>query len=91
VYNFFFGITFTYSGLTIKPCIPKAFGSCSVNFTYLGKKFFVDFKQTDDSKDKKVIFNGKPWETQINVVSGRTMACFCDEDLTDENIITMEY
>lgn len=90
VYNFFFGITFTYDGLLLKPCLPEEFGDCSVEFTYLDKKFTVHYKKTD-SEGKKVIFNNKKWTSFINEKSKRTAAEFKDSDFENENIITMEY
>ncbi|MBE7037096.1 MAG: hypothetical protein E7403_07360 [Ruminococcaceae bacterium] len=90
VYNFFFGITYGYRGLTVKPCIPAEFGDCSVEFTYLGKKFTIHFKQTEKA-EKTVIFNGKEWATKINENSGKTMAYFADEELLENNVIEFEY
>lgn len=89
VYNFFFGITYGYEGLTISPCIPKAFGDCSVQFTYLGKNITVNFKQTEQSK-KEAMFNGEKWETKIEN-NGKTTAFFADEVLKENNVICFEY
>ncbi len=83
VYNFFFGITYGYNGLTLKPCIPSAFGACSTEFTYLGKKFTVEFIPTKQEK-KTITFNGKVWPTQTNENNERPMAFFADADMQDE-------
>lgn len=90
VYNFFMGITFGYDGLTLKPCIPEAFGDCSVDFTYLGKKFTVNYKKTEN-KDKTAVVNGKAWETTINEKSGLHTIFIKDSEMLDENIIEMQY
>lgn len=90
IYNFIFGITFTYDGLILKPCIPKEFGDCSVQFTYLGKKFKIEFKQAENDLHT-VTLNSKEWNTSINVRSGKTMAEFLDSDFEDENYITFAY
>ena len=90
VYNFFFGITFRYDGLELKPCIPKAFGDCSAEFTYLGKKFTLKFKQTD-CESKSVLLNGKSHKTGINENSGKMCVFFPDDELADNNEIIFEY
>lgn len=90
VYNFFGGITYGYDGLTLKPCLPKEFGNCIITFTYLGKKFTVNYKQTEN-QDKTVIFNGKKWATEINENSGKTMAFFKDSDMLEDNVVEFEY
>ncbi|MBQ4517408.1 MAG: hypothetical protein II997_02340 [Clostridia bacterium] len=90
VYNFFSGITYGYDGLTLKPCIPAEFGDFTVRFTYLGKNFTVNFKQTEKA-EKTVLFNGKEWATKINENSGRPVAFFKDEDMIAENIVEFEY
>jgi len=90
VYNFFFGITYGYEGLTISPCVPTSFGNCSAEFTYLGKKITIKFIKTENS-EKTVIFNGTKWQTAVNEENGKTVAYFKDDDLKDENIIEFEY
>ena len=90
VYNFFFGITYGYNGLTVSPCIPKAFGDCTVDFTYLSKKFTIEFKQTEE-KVKKVEFNGKEWQSELNNTTGKRSAFFSDNDTQNENHILFEY
>lgn len=89
VYNFFFGITYGYNGLTISPCIPKAFGDCSAQFKYLGKKFTVEFKQTC-KEEKEVTFNGERWETK-KLDNGKISAFFSDSHLKEENVICVGY
>lgn len=90
VYNFFFGITFCYDGLLLKPCLSKEFGDCEVKFTYLGNSFTVYYKKTD-SADKKVMLNGSVWRTEINENSGKQTAFFPDTDIKKENTIIVEY
>ncbi len=90
VYNFFFGITFCYDGLLLKPCVPEAFGDCEVSFTYLGKKFTAFYKKTA-ADEKKIVFNGSVWKTEINENSGKQTAYFPDEVFREENVITVEY
>lgn len=90
VYNFFFGITYDYKGLYLKPCIPAEFGDCSVEFEYTGKKFTVNYKKTD-SEAKKVTLNGKTFDTVLNERSGKQMAFFEDAQLEAVNTIEMEY
>jgi cellobiose phosphorylase len=55
VYSYFFGITYGFEGLTIKNCLPEAFGNCSANFEYLGKKFKLVFTKTN-AEEKIVKF-----------------------------------
>ena len=90
VYNFFFGITYDYKGLYLKPCLPAEFGDCSVEFEYVGKKFTVNYKKTD-SADKKVTLNGKEYNTIFNERSGKQMAFFEDALFSDTNVIEMDY
>ena len=90
VYNFFFGITFCYDGLLLKPCVPEAFGDCEVKFTYLGNKFTVYYKKTEGT-DKKFTLNGKKQKTEINEKSCKPVAYFADSDIDDDNVITVEY
>lgn len=89
VYNFFFGITYGYEGLTISPCIPKAFGNTDVEFTYLGKKFTVQYVKTDKEK-KKVSLNGEAHKTETDD-NGKTSVFFADGELKEENEIIFEY
>lgn len=91
VYSYFFGISYGFDGLTIKNCIPKEFGNCSVRFTYLGKKFNLNFVQTENAA-KSVKFNGKSWtKTKFCEESGRTVPFFADADMLSENVIEIEY
>lgn len=90
VYNFFFGITYGYEGLTLKPCIPEAFGDCRVKFTYLGKGFDITYIKTD-SGEKTVTFNGEKYDTQISESGGKMTAYFPDRVMKEENVITFEY
>lgn len=80
VYNFFFGITFGYDGLNLKPCLPKEFGTCSVQFKYLGKKFLMNCKC---GQDKSITFNGKK--------VGELSAFISDSQMKEENIIEVVY
>ena len=90
VYNFFFGITFRYDGLLLRPCIPECFGDCSVEFTYMGKQFNINFIKTDNN-DKKVTFNGANYSTQISENSGKMTAYFPDAVMKEENVIAFAY
>lgn len=90
VYNFFFGITYGYEGLTISPCIPEAFGDCSAEITYLGKKIKLSFIKTPND-EKNVLFNGEKWKASKNEENGKTLAYFKDADLKEENSIIIEY
>ena len=87
-YNFIFGITYGYDGLTIMPCVPKEFGDSEVQFTYLDKKFIVKYTQNKG----KVLFNGKEWmKTKVCEENGREYPFFADEDMQKENVIEIEY
>ncbi len=90
VYNFFFGITPEYTGLSLKPCVPDAFGDCSVKFTYLGKKFLIYFVKSKNT-EKLFMFNGEKLNTTINEISGKPVASISDYEFKDENVITVEY
>jgi cellobiose phosphorylase len=81
VHNFFFGVTYEYDGLTIKPALPKEFGDCSNEFTYLDKKFRLEFKQT--GKDKTFTFNGKTIKADKLFIA--------DSEMSDNNLIVIEY
>ena len=77
--------------MTIKPCIPKEFGNCEVNFEYLNKKFCVKFNYTQ-GKSKKVTFNGKVWEKVKKCEqSGKKYPFFADGDMNLENELTVDY
>lgn len=79
VYNFFFGLKYELDGLTISPCLPKEFGTCSVEFEFLGKNT-ITFKQ---GKDKCITFNG-------NKV-GTKQAFIPDKAFKEHNIIEIIY
>ena len=81
VYNFFFGIKYGYGGLTIKPCLPRQFGKCSVEFTYIGKKFTIEFVPTD--KNPKITVNSEVHEGKELLIP--------DSIMKSENKITVEY
>ncbi len=83
-YNFFFGIDFELDGLRLKPCIPKDFGDCEANFSFLGKKFTVKFVSTSSSK-KTAKINGKPHNN-----TKKDAFFFEDECFENENIIEIE-
>lgn len=89
VYNFFFGITHGYYGLTISPCIPEAFGDCTVETTYLDKCFEIKYNKSQ-SGEKSVLFNGEKWNFAIDE-NGKTFAFFPDEYLKDDNKIVITY
>ncbi len=80
VYNFFFGITFGYNGLKVEPCLPKEFGDCSVEFTYLNKKFIINCKL---GEDKSIIINGEK--------RGNLSAFIPDNTMLNENVINIIY
>lgn len=81
VYEFFFGITYGYDGLTVKPCVPTAFGDCETEFTYLGKKFKIQFKPANGKKSVKV--NGE--------LKGEKQAFIPDGEMKELNFIVVEY
>ena len=88
-YNFFFGINYRYDGLGLRPCLPKAFGNCSVNFNYLGKKFTINYTQ---GQDKSVKLNGKPWDkTVYDTEYRKDITIIPDNDMLDENLIEVVY
>ena len=90
VYNFFFGLNFSYEGLILKPCIPEAFGDCEVEFEYLGKKFKAQYVKTQNEV-KKFTFNSEELKTEIDERSGKPVAFIPDADMLGENVITVEY
>lgn len=88
-YNFIFGITYGYNGLTMKPCVPKEFGDCEVKFTYLDKEFAVKYKQ---SETKRVVYNGAHWtQTSKSEENEKEYPYFADGDMQEENIIEIYY
>ncbi len=88
-YNFFFGLNYRYDGLAIRPCPPKEFGECSVNFTYLGKKFTINYKPHDT---KSVKLNGEKWtKTKYDTEYRKDVAFIADGDMKEENIIEITY
>ncbi len=91
VYSSFLGITYGLNGLTIKHCLPEEFGNCSANFTYLGKKFKLNFIKT--KSDKKIVkLNDYIWEKSIYVEEYYKNCPFiADEDMKEENVIEVEY
>ena len=89
IYNFFFGITYDYDGLKIRPCLPKEFGNCSVKFTYLGKKFTMNFTQ---GENKSVKLNGADWsKTKYDTEYRKDVTFIADGDMKDENVIDIVY
>ena len=87
-YSFFFGITFEYDGLTVRSCVPKAFGDCSAEFTYLGKKFTVRYTQNGK---KEVRLNGKLWnKTKNSKENGKACPFIADLDMQEENLIEID-
>lgn len=90
-YSFFMGITYGYSGLTIKTELPKAFGDCTAEFSYLGKKFTLKYNFTD-GKSNKITFNGKVWDkTEYSVEAEKDYPYIADGDFADENVIEIDY
>lgn len=88
-YNFFFGINYRYDGLALRPCLPKAFGDCSVSFMYIGKKFTVHYKQ---GENKSVKFNGKDWtKTVYDEEYQKDVIFMADNDMQDENVVEVVY
>lgn len=81
VYEFFFGITYGYDGLTIKPCVPTSFENCETEFTYLGKRFNIRFKPTNGEKTIKV--NGE--------LKGEKQVFIPDDEMKETNSIVVEY
>ena len=80
VYNFFFGVSYGYEGLSLNPSIPVEFGDCSISLTYLGKKFTVDCKQ---GKDKSITVNGKKYDG--------LKAFIPDADMLEDNVVKVIY
>ncbi len=88
-YNFFFGITYDYDGLTLRPCLPKEFGECSAQFTYLGKKFVLNCKP---GENKSVTFNGKSWnKTKYDEEYRKDVTFIADEDMQEVNVVDIVY
>ena len=88
-YSFFFGITFEYDGLTVRSCMPKEFGDCSAEFTYLGKKFALRYTQNGQ---KEVRLNGKPWtKTKASQENEKKYPFIADSDMQEENSIEIYY
>ena len=81
VYNFIFGITCGYEGLTISPSVPCEFGKCGVSFSYLEKKFDIEFIPTDG--EKRIDFGEK------SIIGGEIF--ISDDEMQDENRITVFY
>ena len=88
-YNFFLGINYRYDGLGIRPCLPKAFGNCSVSSSYLGKKFVINYSQ---GENKSVKLNGKNWDkTVYDVEYRKDITLIPDKDMLEENVIDVIY
>ena len=88
-YNFFLGINYRYDGLGLRPCLPKAFGNCSVSFSYLGKKFVINYAQ---GENKSVKLNGKNWDkTVYDVEYRKDITLIPDKDMLEENVIDVIY
>lgn len=89
VYSYFFGITYEYEGLSLKPCIPEEFGECSVKFSYLGKNFTL---LCHPSEEKRITLNGKTWDkTKYSFEYAKDVCFIPDEDMQDENLIEIYY
>ncbi len=88
-YSFFFGITYGYNGLEIRPCIPKEFGECSATFEYLGNKFTIN---CHPSEQKKAEFNGNEWTKTVHCEEyGKDVMFIADADMKDNNVIDIYY
>lgn len=81
VYNFFIGMKYSYTGLEVKPCVPREFGDFSAELTYLGKHFCV--KLTPAKSEKAIRFN--------SVKLGEYRAFIPDSEMREENLIEIEY
>ena len=81
VYNYFVGITYGYEGLTLSPSVPAEFGAFSVEFSYLGKKFYVSFLPSDG--ERSITVNGK--------TNDGITAFIPDGEMIDENIVIVKY
>lgn len=89
VYSYFFGITYDYDGLVLKPCLPKEFGECSAEFSYLGNKFTLKCYPADE---KKTVVNGKLWSKTKYCEEYEKDVCFIpDRDMQKENLIEIYY
>ena len=80
VYNSIFGITYGYRGLTVRPCIPREFGECSVEFWYLGKKFRLE---CTPSAEKSIEFGGARLPSREIFIP--------DSEMRAENVIKINY
>lgn len=87
-YNFFCGIKYDYDGLILKPCVPEAFGDFSVEFSYLGKKFTVNYIKSDY---KSILLNGNILETEIDATTGKQKVFIADDEMADQNTIIVNY
>lgn len=88
-YSYFFGITYGYEGLELRTCMPKAFGECSAQFEYLGKKFTIN---CHPSEEKRFIFNGSEWDKKKFCEEyGKDFPYIADGDMQNENIIDVYY
>lgn len=90
LYNGFFGIRYDYEGLWIKPCLPEAFGDCSVEFTFTGKKITAFYKKTEN-EEKTVLLNGEKVPVQTDSKTGKPVVYFPDALLRENNKIKIEY
>ena len=71
--------------------MPEEFGNCSAEFTYLGKKFVLNYKKVAKA-EKEVRFNGKKWTKQAYSEEREGYyPFFADADMQDENVIEIEY
>ena len=66
--------------MRIKPSLPREYGNCSVDFTYLGKAFHIDFVP---SEEKSITFAGKE--------SVGTEIFIPDSEMDCENKILVKY
>ncbi len=89
-YNFFFGIEYDLEGLKITPSIPKEFGKCTVEFTYLDKKFTINYTPNSQNSNQAVV-NGK--KIKLNTVNTFNIKSLFipDNEMLDFNNIEINY
>jgi len=89
-YSSFCGIQYALDGLLVKPCLSRSFGDFTIEFTYLGKKFTVNYLSSEE-KSGEMTLNGEKLNTQINVCSGKKYALIKDCEFKNENLLTVWY
>lgn len=89
-YGSFCGINYDLYGLMIKPCLPEEFGDFSIEFTYLGKKFKVNYIASQQ-KSGQFSVNGKAHKGEMNEQSGKSYLFIPDCDMMTENQVEVWY